>query len=1446
MSFKNYETSYNDDTTTLETLDEDTIESNCLNNLVICFTGYEAGELSVYEEQIHLMGGKHSPHLTNEVTHLISRNTISDKYKFAVNLNIPIVQDKWLKECWSRRLEVGFNGRKIATKYILPPFVNVQICVSGIPGDERENIENNTRMNGGQYSADLTHYCTHLIIEKPVGKKYKYAKKWGIYLVNQRWFFDCIKRQARVDERDYLLERDDKDNMIKYEQDEENDKSENYYDTDETYDMNDNEEDENFEFLMYEEEKRATLENKEINYNYLERCIIYLGSGFEPDKLVLLKRCILYGGGTRFSDFNSKVTHFVVKSKKSINKSDKNILYSTPNQCIVVNYQWLQRCFIERKLCSVDEYKIERPHEILSINSQIIYDEEGEEEEEEEENKGKIKIRQNNKLSSVKYDVNHIYNELYEESNNNNKNNGFIENSSKMDRRRKNSQINPNKVLDMESSRYENQQNKTKELESKLIQPISKLFDGLNFVSKGFTPEHEQIIENEVLKHSGQYFHSEISIKNNYYQVLPFLNTLNVIVSQKAIIVTEHWLERCLTDEILHNPDENPIFIPCTLEMPIEEFKEIVIGITGFNGIERAHIGKLISKLGAIFSDTLTRKHNFLICDPENMNNSLKYKKALEWNIPVLNINWIYDCFRQERKLPYEKYILGNKANSNSKSEREAQLIKENDLLSNLSTILNNDHITKEPDEMQIDPQNNEQPENIMETEDIKENELEKEKTPEVEIKPEPEPQKEENPELLKGVVISISQRLSHRKNELWELATKMGAECMVKYDDTCTHYIHSGVRAKESFKDFKLAYAKKKFIVSPVWLQKCYELQQHVPEIDYPHTYNPNKQLMMKTTENNQNRANSMMNLNHPNNNNKISHENENEKAKAPAGLEFNRSHSSANLNSFFENYVNASKSSHNVTPAKEVKDQNLDNNNKEGKKETNTMNIEPMESDLSQKGDAPFSDRNDETDNEKAEGYVSAMDNIIKMTSMRRRPRSIRRDASNSNSNDKSKGNNEATTTATTATGEIEDNGKKLDLENPKRKFVEENEDENEEGFVKIDDPEARLEKLKLLDKVNQNKKRIKTLSPNSITSPITMSTTTTPSETENPQPNILSEETTSTTANATEPPQPQPVNSLNEQPTEPGKQNPIVETTNDITIHPKDNQINSDPMEVDPQNHPQNNDNTKSPLNTEKSILINNDKVRIKKDTTPKNKNVEVYDESFVINRTNLRHRRTHNTMCFMFSIIRNELRSVYAKKIKALGGKVSEKDHWDESCTHLIIKEPNRGEKYLAAIASGVWVLKPEYMEESIKQGKFVNEEDYEWGNGPDDTNIAKAAPRWRLQLENYLKPTVEKTRGSFEGWNILLMVDPKKREGFTRLLKAGKGKVTLLKNTIRNIKNKEYTHFFIDGTTRNRLKDLSSISYLMERNILCYDAQYIAEYLISPNPQSSRFEIKINN
>ena len=76
--------------------------------------------------------------------------------------------------------------------------------------------------NGGQYVADFTPDCTHLIVEisfhcpnfiDPTaygyginfdhvhqGKKYEYALKWNIPVVSLAWFAECLKHRGVVDE----------------------------------------------------------------------------------------------------------------------------------------------------------------------------------------------------------------------------------------------------------------------------------------------------------------------------------------------------------------------------------------------------------------------------------------------------------------------------------------------------------------------------------------------------------------------------------------------------------------------------------------------------------------------------------------------------------------------------------------------------------------------------------------------------------------------------------------------------------------------------------------------------------------------------------------------------------------------------------------------------------------------------------------------------------------------------------------------------------------------------------------------------------------------------------------------------------------------------------------------------------------------------------------------
>lgn len=65
-----------------------------------------------------------------------------------------------------------------------------------------------------------------------------------------------------------------------------------------------------------------------------------------------------------------------------------------------------------------------------------------------------------------------------------------------------------------------------------------------------------------------------------------------------------------------------------------------IIGISGFEGEERARIKNMIDESGAMLTTYLSRHNTVLICKrPEGP----KYKRAKDWNIPVVNTVWLSD-----------------------------------------------------------------------------------------------------------------------------------------------------------------------------------------------------------------------------------------------------------------------------------------------------------------------------------------------------------------------------------------------------------------------------------------------------------------------------------------------------------------------------------------------------------------------------------------------------------------------------------------------------------------------------------------------------------------------------------------------------------------------------------------------------------------------------------
>ncbi|KAJ3094061.1 DNA topoisomerase 2-binding protein 1 [Phlyctochytrium planicorne] len=280
--------------------------------------------------------------------------------------------------------------------------------------------------------------------------------------------------------------------------------------------------------------------------------------------------------------------------------------------------------------------------------------------------------------------------------------------------------------------------------------------------------------------------------------------------------------------------------------------------VTGIEGIYREHLGRLIKVFGGKFTESLTRRNTHVIAG-DIAADSTKIKKAREWNIPVVSLDWLSQCAKAGCAVSHDAYTVGNMKrmteelafyNNRRTVENTPEQPKNNggdfyipkfDLgaasnyhtpspansplnlkfTRNLELAVNRVTGTARPSEI-----TNDEPFDMA-------------KVDEMSSKMDPP-----GCHVLKKVMIAVSSKLQEKRSQISKLCRSLGATLLAGVSDNCTHFVHEGPRQNETFKDFKLAKRKGLHIVSPFWLEKCAETHRHLNEEDFPHTYNPSKSL--------------------------------------------------------------------------------------------------------------------------------------------------------------------------------------------------------------------------------------------------------------------------------------------------------------------------------------------------------------------------------------------------------------------------------------------------------------------------------------------------------------------------------------------------------------------------------------------------------------------------
>ncbi|XP_041460355.1 DNA topoisomerase 2-binding protein 1-like isoform X1 [Lytechinus variegatus] len=639
------------------------INNIAMQDVVVSCSSIERAQRARIHQLLEWMGGKVSKDLTEIVTHLVVGEVGSKKYHVAANLKKHIMLPEWIEVAWEESQTKHFSAKseEFHSRYRCPAFKGCIICVTGVEASQRQDVRQRVPECGGYYTGELKYNeCTHLIVGAARGPKFEFARKWKIHTVSINWFYDSVEAGYCLDEQLYnvLSQEQPTSTPVKANQEQPrlsalgnisaiNVSSIHPIDETAVSDANITMETSRLVPPLQPQVGLAELEKLDLATceaeMFLDGCKIFL-SGFSGQHLEKLRKVVNAGGGTRFNQINENVSHVIIGNRIENHVTE---LKELPNRPSIVSVHWLLECAKQGRQVSEQDFIVK---DILDVH-----------EADDKENEITFKLPANqvkrvSKVGSRKRSDEHGEEEdILSQYLPNATSAGNGDNDSTMiqeenaDRTRS----------DGDRTQEDDDETQIDENEEGDDGEKNGIFAGKKFVVLGFLPEQEHNLCEMIPSQAGIVLpFNTRSIPD--YAVVPIIGTLvNMTVGE---IVTNCWLQMSLEAETLLEPSSNDLFTPIPIMKEAMPLRNCVISISQYSFVERDCLLHIAELLGAQCQEYFVRKAinnleantHLLLRDPEGT----KYVASKKWKVPAITRRWLLDCARTGKKQPEKNYLV--------------------------------------------------------------------------------------------------------------------------------------------------------------------------------------------------------------------------------------------------------------------------------------------------------------------------------------------------------------------------------------------------------------------------------------------------------------------------------------------------------------------------------------------------------------------------------------------------------------------------------------------------------------------------------------------------------------------------------------------------------------------------------------------------------------------